>query len=158
MDIPETDDELINKALRGEELNLPRPNRRIAAKNAEPFLLPTNDPDYIPPIPPRVSTFRGKPKKVLTNRKTFARLRSVINHKSRKGDKMSTDNKKTSNKSSKGGALKSVAWLAFAVQQGFVGYVLLTNFSNYFVVAAAVASLLIAGVIVVAHFISAHKG
>lgn len=127
-------------------------------KAVAPFLLPENDPDFIKRRKPEIVEHKSKPKKVLTNRNAFARLRSVINHKSRKGDKMSTDNKKTSNKSSKGGALKSVAWLAFAVQQGFIGYVLLTNFSNYFVVAAAVASLLIAGVIVVAHFIGAHKG
>lgn len=145
---------LINAALAAIELA----NKRKVNANAAPFLLPENDPDYLPPTPPKLLTIRSKPKKVLTNRNLFAKLRSVNNIKSRKGDKMATDNKKTPIKSNKGGALKSVAWLVLAAQQGFVGYVLLSNFSNYFVIAAGIASLLIAGVIVVAHFIGAHKG
>jgi hypothetical protein len=137
-------------------------------KAAEPFSLLESDPtnfwgddelksDTEVKVSPKSSN-RGKPKKVLTSLKRFAILRTV-NKAKRKGDKiMATDNKNTSKKTSKGGALKSIAWLAFAAQQGFVGYVLLANFGNYFVVAAAIASLLIAGVIVVAHFINAHKG
>jgi len=93
----------------------------------------------------------------LTNLKRFAKILSVNNLK-RKGDKMATDNKQPNKKDSKGvSTVKSVAWLLLAVQQGFVGYVLLANFSNYFVVAAALLSLGIAGVVVVAHFVKAHK-
>lgn len=132
-------------------------------KAMEPYLLPEGDPDYIKRRPvepkplPAALKRKSKPNKVLTNLKRFATLPSVNIIKSRKGDKMNKDNKKTSNKSGKGGMLKSAGWLVLATQQGFVGYVLLTNFSNYFVVAAAIASLLIAGVIVVAHFVGAHK-
>lgn len=120
---------------------------------AYPYLLPPKDPDYLALPPVELPKHKSKPNKVLTNLKQFAILRNV-NKAKRKGDKMATDNKKTSNKSS---GLKSAGWLVLAVQQGFVGYVLLSNFSNYFVVAGAIASLLIAGVIVVAHFIGAHK-
>lgn len=65
---------------------------------------------------------------------------------------------KTETKSKKKvSTLKSVAWLGFASQQSFVGYVLLSNFDNYVVVAAAVASLLLAFVVVVSHFVRAHR-
>lgn len=128
-----------------------------------PFMLPENDPDYIKRRPkkqkykPLNLKVKRKPNKVLTNLKRFAKILSVNNLK-RKGDKMATDNKQPNKKDSKGvSTVKSVAWLLLAVQQGFVGYVLLANFSNYFVVAAALLSLGIAGVVVVAHFVKAHK-
>lgn len=56
-----------------------------------------------------------------------------------------------------GNSIKSVAWLVLATQQAFAGYVLLSNFDNYFVIVTSVASLLIAGAIVVMHFVRAHK-
>lgn len=51
----------------------------------------------------------------------------------------------------------AAAWLVFAVHQGFIGWVLLTNFSNYFVVAAAVLSLAMAGLTVLVHFFKGNK-
>lgn len=35
---------------------------------------------------------------------------------------------------------KALAWAIFAVHQGFMSWLVLTNFSNYFAVAGAVAS------------------
>lgn len=35
---------------------------------------------------------------------------------------------------------KAVAWAIFAVHQGFMSWLVLTNFNNYFAVAGAVAS------------------
>lgn len=51
----------------------------------------------------------------------------------------------------------ATAWLIFAVHQAFVGYVLLTNFANYFVVASAVLSLALAGIVVLTHFYKSTK-
>lgn len=53
--------------------------------------------------------------------------------------------------------IKSVAWLIEAAFRGFVGYALLANLHNYIVDAAAIYSLATAGVIVIAHFVKAHK-
>lgn len=61
-------------------------------------------------------------------------------------------------KSSNKETIKSLAWLIEAAFRGFTGYILLTNFHNYVVVAAAVYALVTAGIIVVAHFVKAHKG
>lgn len=99
---------------------------------------------------------RGKSKKDLTNLKKGSIIEPV-NKAKRKDDKMATDK---TNKTKKGNAtrtLKSIVWLAFAVQQAFIGYVLLTNFDNYFVIVSALVSLGIAGVIVAVHFVKAHK-
>jgi hypothetical protein len=137
-------------------------DRRDMAKKSEPFVVLESDPHFIKPLKPkrkgrRINFNRGKSNKVLTNLKAFAILRGV-NKAKRKGDKiMATDNKKTTNKKNKGGMQQSVAWLVFAAQQGFVGYVLLANFSNYIVIAAAGISIGIAGVIVVTHFVRAHQ-
>jgi hypothetical protein len=51
----------------------------------------------------------------------------------------------------------ATAWLIFAVHQAFVGYVLLTNFANYFVVASAVLSLALAGIVILTHFYKSTK-
>ena len=53
--------------------------------------------------------------------------------------------------------LIATAWLIFAVHQAFIGYVLLSNFANYFVVAAAVLSLALAGIVVLTHFYKQAK-
>lgn len=135
-------------------------------KAVEPFLLTESDPTNFwgddMPKPKReikvpVKFISSKPNKVLTNLKAFVTLHSV-NKAKRKGDKiMATDKQKTIKKTSKFGSMLSIAWLVFAAQQGFVGYVLLTNFSNYFVVAAGLLSLGIAGIVIVVHFAQAHR-
>jgi len=100
---------------------------------------------------------RGKPKKVLTNLKPFAKLRNVIKLK-RKGDKiMATDKQKTPQKGNKVAVLKSIAWLLEAAFRGFVGYVLLSHFNNYATIAAGLYALATAGAIVVTHFVRASK-
>lgn len=53
--------------------------------------------------------------------------------------------------------LIATAWLIFAVHQAFIGYVLLSNFANYFVVVAAVLSLALAGIVVLTHFYKQAK-
>lgn len=53
--------------------------------------------------------------------------------------------------------IKATAYLVFAVHQAFIGYVLLTNFANYFVVASAVLSLALAGIVVLTHFYKSTK-
>lgn len=55
-------------------------------------------------------------------------------------------------------AAKSIAWIVEAGFRGFVGWVML-NFHahNYVMAAAGIYALLTAFVIVVAHFIKAHK-
>lgn len=130
-------------------------------KKAAPFLLTEDDPtnfwgDDMPKASPRKVKPKRKPKKVLTNLNVFAKLKP-ISKANRKGDKMATDNKQPKTESNRSGAIKSLAWLLLAGQQAFAGYVLLVNFSNYFVIATAGISLGLAGVIVVAHFIKAHK-
>lgn len=54
-------------------------------------------------------------------------------------------------------AIKSLAWLVEAAFRGFVGWVLLTNFHNYATTVAAMYALATAGIIVVTHFVKAHK-
>lgn len=98
---------------------------------------------------------RGNRIKYLTIKEKGSIIRSV-NKLKRKDNKMAND--KTKNK--KGNAkkmLSSIVWLTFAVQQAFIGIVLLNNFDNYFVIVGALISLGIAGVIVVSHFVRAHK-
>lgn len=134
-----------------------------ANKAAAPFLLPENDAEHIKHKPtepkPLPANFKnkGKPNKVLTNLKAFATLRNV-NKAKRKGDKiMATDNKKTSTKSNRLEVLKSIAWLVEAAFRGFVGWVLLSNFDHLVTTAAAFYALGTAGVIVVSHFVRAHR-
>lgn len=99
----------------------------------------------------------SKPKKVLTNLKPFGRLRNVIKA-NKKGDKiMATDKQKTPNKTSKKDTLLSIAWLVEAAFRGFVGWVLLSNFDHLATTAAAFYALGTAGVIVVSHFVRAHR-
>jgi len=128
----------------------------IARAKAKPFLLLDSDPanfgQDFKTNKPKVS-HRGNPIKSLTFKKKGSII-GRVNKLKRKDDKIATDKTKKSNKSN---ALKSVAWLVFAAQQAFIGYVLLTNFNNYVVVATALLSLGIAGVIVIAHFFKAHK-
>ena len=54
--------------------------------------------------------------------------------------------------------IKSIMWLIEATFRGFVGYMLLVHFRhNYVAVAAGLYALITATVIVVAHFVKAHK-
>jgi hypothetical protein len=54
--------------------------------------------------------------------------------------------------------IKSVMWLVEATFRGFAGYMLLNNFRhNYVAVAAGLYALITAAMIVVAHFVKAHK-
>lgn len=139
-------------------------DKEKANRAAAPFLLPENDAEHIkrrPPKPiplPENRKHKSKPNKVLTNLKAFATLRNV-NKAKRKGDKiMATDNKKTSTKSNdKLEVLESLAWLVEAAFRGFVGWVLLHNFNNYATTAAGIYALGTAGVIVVLHFVRAHR-
>jgi hypothetical protein len=49
-------------------------------------------------------------------------------------------------------------WLIEATFRGFVGYMLLAHFRhNYVAVAAALYALLTAAMIVIVHFVKAHK-
>lgn len=60
-------------------------------------------------------------------------------------------------KSNKFDAVKSIAWLIEAAFRGFAGWVLLTNFHNYATTVAAVYALATGAVIVITHFVKAHK-
>lgn len=113
-----------------------------------PYLLDENDPH-------KIVTDRGNTTKYLTINDKW-RILALVNKLKRKDKKMAADKTKKA-KGKKLNMLKSIIWLSFAVQQAFEAYVLLRNFDNYFVAAAALISLGIAGVVVVSHFISAHK-
>lgn len=135
---------------------LNKKHAKIAKKNSEPFLLLDSDPaNFGDDFPPRKRVlFNSKnPRKSLTIPKMGSIIKGV-NKLKRKDDKMASDKTKKSNKAN---GLKSLAWLAFAAQQAFIGYVLLSNFDNYAVVACALLSLGLAGVVVIAHFFNAHK-
>lgn len=67
---------------------------------------------------------------------------------------MTTTKTKTASKKD---VIKSVAWLIEATFRGFVGYVLLTNFHSYVTTASGLYALVTAGIIVVTHFVFAHK-
>lgn len=70
---------------------------------------------------------------------------------------MTTTNNKTNTNTTKE-VVKSVMWLIEATFRGFVGYMLLAHFRhNYVAVAASVYALATAAMIVVAHFVKAHK-
>jgi len=54
--------------------------------------------------------------------------------------------------------VKSVMWLIEATFRGFAGYMLLAHFRhNYVAVAAGLYALITAGIIVITHFVKAHK-
>ena len=68
------------------------------------------------------------------------------------------DTKKTSTKSKNAAnVIKSIAWLVEAAFRGFVGYVLLTKVNSTVAVVAGLYALLTAAMIVVKHFVDAHK-
>lgn len=91
---------------------------------------------------------------------------SVLNHK-RKDDKMANNksNKKDEQKKARKISInrnhfKALAWAVFAVHQGFVSWLILSNFSHYFAVAGAVASFgmfIIAIAMVGASFVKASN-
>lgn len=61
-------------------------------------------------------------------------------------------------KTNKKEVVKSVMWLIEATFRGFVGYMLLTHFiHNYVSDAAAVYAIATALMIVIVHFVKAHK-
>ncbi len=135
---------------------LNKTHAKIAKKKAEPFLLLDSDPanfgqDFGKRRRGKVSGRNLR--KSLTIPKKGSIIKGV-NKLKRKDDKMASDKTKKSNKVN---GLKSLAWLVFAAQQAFIGYVLLSNFDNYAVIACALASLGMAGVVVIAHFFKAHK-
>jgi hypothetical protein len=148
----------------------PKRHRIQDRKAAAPFLLTESDPtnfwgDDKPKEKKPRRTIKvpvkfintSKPKKVLTNLKPFARLRNVIKA-NKKGDKiMATDKQKTSTKNGKKDTVLSIAWLVEAAFRGFVGWVLLSNFDHLATTAAAFYALGTAGVIVVSHFVRAHR-
>lgn len=71
---------------------------------------------------------------------------------------MTASTKNTKTESTKGDYVKSIAWLIEATFRGFVGYMLLVHFRhNYVAVAAGVYALVTAGLIVITHFVKAHK-
>lgn len=108
-----------------------------------PLKKPTNRRDFS----------RGKSIKVLTKKKKGSII-EVVNKAKRKDDKMAHDKNKQSNKRN---AVISVAWLIEAAFRAFTGWVLLTNFDHIVTTAAAFYALGTAGVIVVTHFVRAHK-
>lgn len=64
----------------------------------------------------------------------------------------------TPKKATKSDYVKSVAWLVEATFRGYVGYMLLAHYRhNYVAVAASVYALVTAGLIVISHFVKAHK-
>ena len=67
---------------------------------------------------------------------------------------MTTTPTKNNNKE----VIKSVMWLIEATFRGFVGYMLLVHFRhNYVAVAAGLYALITGAMIVVAHFVKAHR-
>lgn len=73
---------------------------------------------------------------------------------------MASTDKTKNDQTKKGKALctiKSIAWLGEASFRFFVAWVLLTNFDNLATTAAAFYALGTAAIIVLAHFVGAHK-
>lgn len=100
-----------------------------------------------------------KSNKVLTSPKHKRILKSVISKLIGKDDKMAS-NDKTKTAEKKSGlayAIKSIAWLVEASFRGFAGWVLLTNFDHLATTIAAFYALGTAALIVVTHFVKAHK-
>lgn len=95
---------------------------------------------------------RGNTKKDLTKQNKGSKIESV--NLKRKDNKMVTHKKQTSKKSD---YVKSVAWLVEAGFRGFVGWILLSNFDHLATTAVAFYALGTAGIIVVTHFVKAHK-
>lgn len=59
---------------------------------------------------------------------------------STKTNKKADEQKKARKVSINRNHFKALAWAVFAVHQGFMSWLVLTNFNNYFAVAGAVAS------------------
>jgi len=128
-------------------LGLPkRLNKQAIQEKDAPYLADLGDPGY-------KKIDRGKSIKVLTKTKPWPILVPVKQAK-RKDDKMATDKKPKTNISH---ALKSVAWLVFAAQQAYAGYLVLAHFHGYIAVATGLVSLGIAIAVVIAHFVRAHR-
>lgn len=96
----------------------------------------------------------GKTRKYLTKSKVGRILKPV--NKLRKDDKMAHDKNKT-NKSNKLDFVKSLAWLLEAAFRFFVGWILLSKFDHYITTVAALYALGTGAVIVITHFVKAHK-
>lgn len=105
-----------------------------------------------PIIKPKIRN-RGNTRKYLTKSKPRSIIKPVKKLK-RKDDKMAHDKTKKSNKRN---AALSAAWLVEAAFRVFAGWVLLSNFDNVATTAAAFYALGTAGIIVVTHFVQAHK-
>lgn len=101
---------------------------------------------------PKKKDNSGNSRKYLTKDKKNHIMGSVIKLK-RKDDKMT---KEKNTKNNKRDILKSITWLLEATFRIFVGWLLLSNFDNIFVVIAALYALGSAGVIVIAHFVKAY--
>lgn len=120
------------------------------------LLLPSENE---PPDKTAPKSNSSKSKKVLTNTKRKLTMVPVITL--RKDEKLMEPKTPKTKKQSKSfdwqGAIKSVAWLVEAAFRGFVGWILLSNFDNTLTVAVAIYALGTAGVIVVMHFVRAHR-
>lgn len=111
------------------------------------YLLLPSDPKY------REKSNRGKRIKYLTISKRgsiIKRVKKLI----RKDIKMASNK---TNKSKKADVVKSVAWLVEATFRGFVGWILLSNFDHLLTTAVAFYALGTGAVIVVSHFVRAHR-
>lgn len=93
-----------------------------------------------------------KSKKVLTNIKESNIIEDVKKLK-RKDNKMANDK----NQKNVRNVLTSIAWLVEAGIRAFTGWVLLSNFDYLVTTIAAVYLLATAGLIVITHFVKAHK-
>lgn len=122
-------------------------------KAAAPYMLTPDDPAYRKPYTRKTKSYSGKSTKYLTKVKPPGIIELVKKLK-RKDDKMAHDKNKKSNKSN---AVISIAWLVEATFRGFVGWILLNNFDHLVTTAAGIYALGTAGVIVVMHFVRAHK-
>lgn len=128
-------------------VKLTKAGARDVKKKDVPFVPIEGDPaDFWDNNPPKQKKTRnlpeprptrtlngGKPKKVLTIKKLSRILRPV--KLNRKDDKMANDKQKT-NKFK--GTTKAMIWALFALHQGFVAWLVITNFDNYVAVAAAI--------------------
>lgn len=53
--------------------------------------------------------------------------------------------------------IKAGLWLIHATASALAGYILVTNYNNYFVIATGLYLLATAGLVVVVHFLKASK-
>lgn len=116
-----------------------------------------NSKDKLVTIPP---FHISKSKKVLTNTKDkriMKRVHKIIRKDDNRMESKTPKTKKQSKSFDWQGAIKSLAWLVEAAFRGFVGWILLSNFDNTLTVAVAIYALGTAGVIVVMHFVRAHR-